>query len=62
MDDQAFLNAFEAGRLPPIEFGHRGHIRMLRLGQEDDVALGDQLRALAHSPHQRLELLVGHAV
>ena len=28
MDDQAFLQAFEDGTLPPSQFSHRGHIRM----------------------------------
>lgn len=28
MDDLAFLQAFEDGKLSPSEFSHRGHIRM----------------------------------
>jgi hypothetical protein len=28
MNDQAFLEAFESGALPPHEFPHRAHIRM----------------------------------
>lgn len=27
-DDRAFLEAFEAGRISPAEFGHRAHVRL----------------------------------
>ena len=27
LEDEAFLAALEAGKLPPAEFGHRGHLK-----------------------------------
>ncbi len=59
MNDSDFLQAFEAGRIPPDEWNHRAHVRMAYLYIRDlpfDVALNriragiQQLNAVHQTP------------